>query len=416
MLKKISVDKLVLGMHLKEFCGSWMEHPFWRTSFVLTDPKDIQAILASSIKEVWIDSSKGLDIAPGEHVVLEAETEAQVDADLKITAKKKPELSPVPATVEFERASKICAQSKRAVFSMFHEARMGNAVNTEGAQELIEEISNSLSRNPGALISLARLKTADDYTYMHSVAVSALMLSLSKQLGLDEAQTRSAGIAGLLHDLGKAFTPLEVLNKPGNLTPEEFDIVKKHPEEGYKLLLNSTGADKVALDVVLNHHEKTDGSGYPKHHKDKGISLFAKMAAVCDVYDAITSNRPYKSGWDPAESLRKMAEWTTGHFDPRIFQAFVKSIGIYPIGSLVKLNSGRLALVIEQSAKSLLSPHVKVFFSTRGNTRIYPEIVDLSRTYCPEKIVSREDPEKWGFADLNEIWSGKVGYELAEKK
>lgn len=283
---------------------------------------------------------------------------------------------------------------------------MGKAVDTAGAVQLVEEISNSVARNPGALISLARLKTADDYTYMHSVAVCALMIALSKQLKLDETQTRSAGIAGLLHDLGKAVMPMDVLNKPGKLTDDEYAIIKRHPEEGYKMLLAGKGADDVALDVVLHHHEKTDGSGYPKRLKDKEISLYAKMGAVCDVYDAITSNRPYKAGWDPAESLRKMAEWANGHFDPVVFQAFVKSLGIYPIGSLVSLNSGRLGIVVEQGEKSLLSPQVKVFFSTKANARIKPEIVDLSRPNCTEKIAGREDPDKWKFPDLNELWSG----------
>ena len=407
MLKKISVTQLKIGMHLKEFCGSWMEHPFWRNAFVITDPKDIEAILTSSIKEVWIDSSKGLDVAPGESVILKAESEAHVDAELSLAATQGRETAPVTVSAELKRASKICAQSKEAVTSMFQEARMGKAVNTASAQKLVEEISNSVSRNPGALISLARLKTADDYTYMHSVAVCALMIALSRQLALDEAQTRSAGIAGLLHDLGKAMMPMDVLNKPGKLTDDEFSIIKRHPEEGHKLLLGSTGADVIALDVVLHHHEKTDGSGYPKHLKDSDISLFAKMGAVCDVYDAITSNRPYKAGWDPAESLRRMAEWSNGHFDPAVFQAFVKSVGIYPIGSLVKLNSGRLWLVIDQAEKSLLTPRVKVFFSTRSNAHIKPEIIDLSRPNCPEKITSREDPEKWNFPDLNELWLGQ---------
>ena len=409
MLRKISVNQLVVGMHLKEFCGSWMEHPFWRSAFVITDPKDIESILASSIKEVWIDSSKGLDVEAGETAISEAESDVQVEAELKIAAQEQRQTAAVPASVEFARAAKICAQSKRAVASMFQEARMGKAVDTDGAQKLVEEISDSISRNPGALISLARLKTADDYTYMHSVAVCALMIALSKQLKLDEKLTRSAGIAGLLHDLGKALMPMDVLNKPGKLTDEEFAIIKTHPEEGHKLLLGSTGADEMALDVVLHHHEKTDGSGYPKRLKDSEISLYAKMGAVCDVYDAITSNRPYKAGWDPAESLRKMAEWAKGHFDPTVFQAFVKSLGIYPVGSLVKLNSGRLGIVVEQAEKSLLTPRIKVFFSTRSNARIKPEIVDLSRANCPEKIVSREDPAQWNFPDLNELWSGLSG-------
>ena len=409
MLKRISVHQLTVGMYLKEFCGSWMEHPFWRSSFVITDPKDIEVVRASSIREVWIDCSKGRDLPAGEPLVSEAESEAQVDAELASAADAEREVARTSLTAEFTRAAKIVAKSRQAVTSMFEEARMGKAVDTHGAQRLVEEISDSVSRNPGAVISLARLKTADDYTFMHSVAVCALMIALARQLALDEQQTRSAGIAGLLHDLGKAAMPMEVLNKPGKLTDAEFAIIKSHPEEGYRMLLEARQVDAVALDVVLHHHEKTDGSGYPKRLKGAEISLFAKMGAVCDVYDAITSNRPYKAGWDPAESLRRMAEWANGHFDPTVFQAFVKSLGIYPIGSLVKLKSGRLRLVVEQSQKSLLTPCIKVFFSTRSEARIKPEIIDLSRPECTDKIVSREDPTKWNFPDLNELWSGLQG-------
>ena len=408
MLKKISVDQLKVGMHLKEFCGSWMEHPFWRTGFVIVDPKDIKTILASSIKEVWIDVSKGDDVPIGEVAVSEAESEAQVETELQQAAQDRRDVAPVSTEVELERAAKICAQSKQAVISMFQEARMGKAVDTGGAKKLVEEISDSVARNPSALISLARLKTVDDYTYMHSVAVCAMMVGLAKQLGLDEEQTRAAGLAGLMHDLGKALMPMEVLNKPGKLTDAEFAIIKTHPEEGHRLLLTGQDVDPVVLDVCLCHHEKTDGSGYPKGLKADEISLFAKMGAVCDVYDAITSNRPYKAGWDPAESLRKMAEWANGHFDNKVFQAFVKSLGIYPIGSLVKLSSGRLGVVVSQSGKSLTMPLVKVFYSTKSNLRVVPEVIDLSSPGTTEKIINREDPAKWRFSDLNALWSGQI--------
>jgi putative nucleotidyltransferase with HDIG domain len=286
---------------------------------------------------------------------------------------------------------------------------MGKTVNAAGAQRLVEEISDSVSRNASALISLARLKTADDYTYMHSVAVCAMMIALARQLGLDEEQTKLAGMAGLLHDLGKAAMPMEVLNKPGKLTDAEFTIIKSHPVEGHKMLQAATDVHPLVLEVCLHHHEKTDGSGYPDRLKDDDISLFAKMGAVCDVYDAITSNRPYKAGWDPAESLRKMAEWADGHFDQKVFQGFVKSLGIYPIGSLVRLTSGRIGVVMEQTGKSLTTPCVKVFFSTKSNLRITPETIDLSHPGCRDKIAGREDPEKWHFPDLNELWSGLSG-------
>lgn len=408
MLKRIQVDQLRLGMHLKEFCGSWIDHPFWRTEFVLKDPKDIELILASSVKEVMIDCSKGLDVpisvtagAGQEEISAPVATQPSVE----ISPPSPQHANTVPASQELERAALICQRSKAAVVSMFQEARMGRAVDVGGAQQLVEEISASIARNPGAIISLARLKTADDYTYMHSVAVCAMMVALAKQLGLDDTQTRLCGMAGLLHDMGKVAMPINVLNKPGKLTDAEFEVIRSHPAEGYKILTASSAVDAVSLDVVLHHHEKMDGSGYPKGLTGDGISLYAKMAAVCDVYDAITSNRPYKSGWDPAESLRRMAEWS-GHFDPKVFQAFVKSMGIYPVGSLVRLKSGRIGVVIEQSPKSLTMPIVKAFFSTKSNMRIVPCVVDLSHPMTQEKIVNREDPAQWNFLDLNALWSG----------
>jgi len=406
MLKRIGVHQLILGMYLKEFCGSWMEHPFWRSGFVLADSKDIEAILASSIKEVWIDSSRGLDVPTTQTAVLEAESEADVEATLTRVSPGPEAVAPVSVEQEMARAVKICSQAKQAMVTMFEEVRMGNAVDTDGAKQLVEEISDSVTRNPSALISLARLKTSDDYTYMHSVAVCAMMVALARQLGLDDARTRSAGMAGLLHDLGKAVMPQEVLNKPGKLSEAEFAVIKSHPEEGYRMLLKSDSIDAIALDVCLHHHEKMDGSGYPKGLKGDDISLLAKMGAVCDVYDAITSNRPYKAGWDPAESLRKMAEWSKGHFDPLVFQAFVKSMGIYPVGSLVLLSSGRIGVVTEQAIASLIMPRVKVFFSTKSGMRIPPVVLDLSRRDSAERIVGREDPDKWGFPDLNLLWSG----------
>jgi HD-GYP domain-containing protein (c-di-GMP phosphodiesterase class II) len=401
--KKIKAKDLQVGMHLDELCGSWMEHPFWRSKFTLTDPEDIRRILESGITEVWIDVDKGLDM-PGETPV-EADmsvTEVLMEAEVAQRVK-----TPKPASMseELQRAAMICAKARQAVVSMFQEVRMGNAVSAEAAGELVEEISLSVLRNPGALISLARLKTADDYTYMHSVAVCALMVSLARQLELDEKEVREAGMAGLMHDLGKAMMPIKVLNKPGKLTDDEFRIIKTHPVEGHRLLVEGKTASAIVLDVCLHHHEKIDGSGYPDRLAGDAISLFAKMGAVCDVYDAITSNRPYKAGWDPAESIRKMTEWSKSHYDERVFQAFIKSIGIYPVGSLVKLGSGRLAVVVEQSEKSLLAPRVKVFFSTKAQTHVVPELIDLSRPGTSEKIVGREDTTKWGINNLDELWA-----------
>jgi HD-GYP domain-containing protein (c-di-GMP phosphodiesterase class II) len=408
MLKKIAIKHVRLGMYIHEFCGSWMEHPFWRTRFKLETGEDLQRIRQSEITELWIDTSLGLDV-PAEETRMEAATDAEIAAQTD-RALLQTETAPVlhqqvGMAEEIQRAAKICAKSKQAVVAMFQEVRMGKAISSEAAGELVDEISGSVFRNPGAIVSLARLKTADDYTYMHSVAVCALMVSLAGQLQLDAATTREVGLAGLLHDLGKAVIPHAVLNKAGKLTDEEFAIIKTHPAKGHEMLAAAAGVGEIPLDVVIHHHEKIDGSGYPFGLQGEAISLYAKMGAICDVYDAITSNRPYKSGWDPAESISKMAQWCAGHFDGKIFQAFVKCLGIYPIGSLVQLASGRLGVVMEQSEKSLLTPRVKVFFSARSKSYISPEVVDLSRAGSADKIISREDAKTWGLRNIEELWA-----------
>lgn len=408
MLKKIDVKHVRLGMYIHEFCGSWMEHPFWRTQFKLDDADDLRRIHASGIRELWIDTSLGLDV-PAEETRMAAASDTEIIAQTD-RALLQTETAPilhrqVGMAEEIQRAAKICAKSKRAVVAMFQEARMGKAISSKMAGELVDEISGSVFRNPGAIVSLARLKTADDYTYMHSVAVCALMVSLAGQLQLDAATTREVGMAGLLHDLGKAMIPHAVLSKPGKLTDEEFAIVKTHPAEGHKMLVETAGVGEIPLDVVIHHHEKIDGSGYPFGLRGEAISLYAKMGAICDVYDAITSNRPYKVGWDPAESISKMAQWCDGHFDGRIFQAFVKCLGIYPIGSLVRLASGRLGVVMEQSEKSLLTPVVRVFFSTKSKSYIPSEVVDLSRVGSADKIVSREEAKTWGLRNIEQLWA-----------
>jgi putative nucleotidyltransferase with HDIG domain len=401
MLKKIGVEDLRMGMFVHELCGSWIDHPFWRSRLKLDDPAVLQQILDSPVKEVMIDITKGLDVAAPEpepeHEVAPPPEPAK-PAPAHLTEPK------VSLEVEMGRAAKVCATARGAVASMFQEARMGKAIDAKHALPVVEEISSSVRRNPGALIGLARLKSKDDYTYMHSVAVCALMVSLARQLKLDDHQTREAGMAGLLHDIGKMMVPLSILNKPGKLTDDEFVSVKNHPMEGYKLLKAGSGVSDVTLDVCLHHHEKMAGNGYPEKLKGEQLSIFARMGAVCDVYDAITSNRPYKNGWDPSESIRKMAEWSGPHFDPAVFQAFVKSIGIYPVGTLVKLESGRLGVVTEQHEKSLLAPKVKVFFSTKSQSYIPPQVLDLAGPGLQDKIVGREDAAKWGLKNVNDFW------------
>ena len=406
MLKKIRVDQLQAGMHVHELCGAWMDHPFWKTKFVLRDPQDMEKLRSSGVTECWIDTSKGSDVAHA----------AGLPQPTIVPAQPAPAAtgfgSPaVPSRLAIEeesvRAAALCLRSRQAVQALFDDARLGRALDAQRCLPLVDDIATSVWRNAGALIGLVRLKTHDDYSFMHSVAVCALMVSLARQLGQDETQAREAGLAGLLHDLGKAMMPIEVLNKPGPLTDAEFTLMKTHPRCGHDLLVESGSVGAIPLDVCLHHHERPDGKGYPDRLEGEALGLQARMGAVCDVYDAITSNRPYKDGWDPAESIARMAGWSQhGQFDPGVFQAFVRCIGIYPIGSLVRLRSGRLAVVIEQNAASLVAPRVRVFFSTKSRMPVPLETIDLSRNGCGDHIVARESNDSWAFPHLAELVPG----------
>ncbi len=394
-------------MYIHALKGAWVNHPFWKTKFSLESPADLQKLQTCGVLEVVIDVTKGLDVAavtPALDIQVSTEKQSQIEGEEPLVVLEPAAAKRVSASEERAKASRTISASKKAMVSLFKDVRMGKAIELKELNSMVKEISSSISRNESALISLARLKTKDDYTYMHSVAVCGLMVALARQLNLSEEETRQAGLAGLLHDIGKAAIPNEVLNKPGALTDEEFDLVKLHPQKGYDILLAAKMTDKVALDVCLHHHEKVDGTGYPDGLKGKDISLFARMGAVCDVYDAVTSNRPYKAGWDPGVSLQRMTQWK-GHFDEVVFKAFVKSLGIYPVGSTVKLKSGRLAVVIDQSPESLLTPIVKVFFSTKAKSRIPIQVVDFTKSNERDAIIGHEDPEAWGIEDVDEIWS-----------
>ncbi len=403
MLKRIPVSDVCIGMFIQELCGSWMDHPFWKTRFLLKSERDLQRLRESAVHEVWIDTARGLDVPGGESV---EEVEAATEAVL-LAAEQMPVVKPRPGLdEEVGRALKLCARAKERLSEQFEGVREGRPLAPAQLQEQVDEISDSLLRHPHALTSLTRLRTASEYAYLHALTVSALMVGLARQLQMDEEQVREAGLAGLLHDLGEAMMPPELLNSPGKLSKIDSRMLRDHPRFGAELL-RQQGFSEALVDVCLHHHEKPDGSGYPHRLQGAQFSQLARMCAICDVYDALTSDRPYQKGWDPAEAVRKMAEWSKGQFDEALFQAFVKSIGIYPIGSLVRLESGRLGVVIEQSESSLLTPQVKVFFSAKSKTPIPQEILELARLGGRDRIVGRESAEEWGFRNLEELWSGE---------
>jgi len=412
MQQKIPISQLRVGMYLQRIEGGWLSHPFWRNRFVIEDAETLSRIRASGVGEVWIDTALGLGVAQADERPAPARTAAAASVSKPVAAAaSEPVAAPPPAPAvarpmaeELREAAAVCNRSRRAVAAMFAQARMGRSIDAEACLPLVEEIAGSVMRNPGALVSLARLKTRDDYSYMHSVAVCALMVALGRQIGLDDEQCRVAGQAGLLHDIGKALMPLEVLNKPGKLTEAEFAVMREHPQRGHGLLAGSGTVGSEVLDVALHHHERMDGTGYPHRLGPEAISQLARMGAICDVYDAITSHRPYKAGWDPAVSIARMAGWK-GHFDPALFSAFVQSLGIYPTGSLVRLASGRVAVVAEQNEAALTAPVVVAFYSLKSQMPVTPQRIDLSRPGTQDRITGRDDAPQGHYGRIDELWA-----------
>ncbi|HZV63542.1 MAG TPA: HD-GYP domain-containing protein [Telluria sp.] len=395
MLKKVDSSQLKVGMYIHDLSCDWMTHPFVRNRFLIGDEDEIRKIRNAGIHDVVIDSDKGLDVQDAPTL---AEAQAQTEAELAAIATKPVVVTRVSLGEELKRAAMIRHQAAGLVRTVMQDARLGKAIELDQVTPMVQNITESILRNPGALVGLLRIKTKDDYTFLHSVSVCTLLVAFCRSRNLDADTTYQAGLGGLLHDTGKALVPDQILNKPGPLTDEEFAIIKKHPKDGYDILLKTPEVGPIPLDITLHHHERRDGSGYPDKQGEGTISELAQMAAIVDVYDAITADRCYHKGMSAAEALRKIYEWSKFHFNPTYAQEFMRCVGIYPVGTMVMLESGRLGVVIEPHETKLLAPKVNVFFNTKKNVYIKPETVDLSKALGfggGDKIVRHESPQKW---------------------
>jgi HD-GYP domain-containing protein (c-di-GMP phosphodiesterase class II) len=395
MLKRIDSSQLRLGMFIHDLDCGWMEHPFVRSRFVVTSDDEIRKVRSAGIRGVTIDCARGLDVSDAPTLEeAAAATEAEVAA---IAARP---VAPVRASLaeEFSRAVTIQRQAAGLVKTVMQDARLGKAVELDRVAPVVEAITASILRNAGALLGLSVIKAKDDYTFLHSVSVCTLLVAFCRSRKMDADTIYQAGIGGLLHDTGKALVPDHILNKPGRLSDEEFALVQRHPKDGYDILSRTEGIGAIPLDITLHHHERRDGSGYPDRQSESQISELAQMAAIVDVYDAITADRCYHKGMPAAEALRKMYEWSKFHFNPALTQEFMRCVGIYPVGTLVLLESGRLGVVVEPHESSLLTPKVNVFYSTKSQAYIKPETVDLARGLGfggADKILRHESPDKW---------------------
>lgn len=373
MLKKIKATELEEGMVLKGLDGIWTGVPTARSTSRVLGRRLLRSLRARVDIFVWIE-----------------------------VAEPPPAVRVPPPVDVHEAATKARAFGASTMKSTFADVQANRPLNVPQALQVVDGIYASIEQDPGAMLSVARLKTADEYTYMHCVTVCALMAAFARELGMPEGQVRNAAIGGLFHDLGKARVPADILNKPGALTDAEFATMKNHPRLGMEMLQSNGFDEPIALDICLHHHEKIGGGGYPDGLDDEEISIYARMAAICDVFDAVTSARVYKRAWDPADALVRMAAWK-GHFDRELLAAFIKLVGVYPVGSLVRLNSGLLAVVVQQRKDQLYAPVVRTFYSTVQETPTVPTLLDLSEPDCNVQIVGREPRDLWDDAHIQRL-------------
>ncbi len=391
MIKKIGIDQLKPGMFVHDLNCGWLDHPFLKSSFFVGKEETIAKIRSIGIRELYIDTIKGAD-------VVAARTQKEVNDDLErqlqaLAEKKQDKPQVAELSEETAKARRLHDEANRIVRHMMEDVRMGAQIEVERVEPMVENMVDSIFRNQNALLPLARLKTHDNYTFEHSVSVCALLVAFGRTLKLPREVIKDLGLGGLLHDVGKARVPDQILNKPGKLSDDEFARMQAHVSEGTGILRQSERIPPIALQVTAEHHERFDGSGYPGRMQGKSISLYGQMAAIVDVYDAISSERVYHKGMQPTQALKKLLEWSEHHFDPQLVQSFIRSVGIYPCGALVRLESGRLGVVLEQNEGNLLEPVVRVFYRADKQYYIPPEVINLARTQ--DRVASFESYEKW---------------------
>ena len=383
MLRRIKAEQLQVGMFVSRLGGPWINHPFWRSRFLVSSDEQIEQILAANVQDVWIDILKGRNLPmQGAPEVADSEADAQPESDFED---------------ELEHARELIKSGRAVIGSIFNDVRMGHALETNGALLLVDSASTSLSRHSQALLAMARLKAKDDYTYLHSYSVCALMIAVGRTLKLPDGEVRELGLAGLVHDIGKLTLPESLLMKAGDLSPAEYEQMRRHPSAGYRILNEARLYTNIPLDVCVHHHERVDGKGYPFGLFENEISVHAKIAAICDTYDSLTSPRPNHLAWSPARAMEYIAVRVDTLFDRRVFKAFTRTVGIYPLGTVLRLRSGRLAVVCGQNANEPLRPRVMTFYSVSQSAPLPQEVLDL--TQSEDSVIAFEDAQQWGFTD-----------------
>jgi putative nucleotidyltransferase with HDIG domain len=393
MKKKVSIQELRLGMYVSELDRDWLETPFLFQGFEIESNEQIEE-LGRYCQYVYIDTEEGYDVAQKrkpaappvpKNIIFSAEKpQARIPEMEKVLQRFTPGHRRPPryqdvTTLEEEigHAREIVTETREAVYTIMDDVRLGRSINTAGAKKIVANMVDSVIRNPDALMCLNQLKNKDEYTALHSLRVCVLALAFGRHLDLNDEELNLLGIGALLHDIGKMKVPNEIINKPGKLTDEEFDLMKSHVPRGVEILEKTHGILTASIDVARFHHERYAGGGYAQGAKGENIGLFGSVGAIVDCYDAITSDRSYHTGMSAHDALKKMYSWRGRDFQPLLVEQFIQCMGIYPIGSVVELNTGGVGVVISINRKRRLKPKVALVLSPDKTPLSATTVIDL---------------------------------------
>jgi HD-GYP domain-containing protein (c-di-GMP phosphodiesterase class II) len=406
------------GVFVARLDRPWTETPFLLQGF-LVRTQDEANDLRQYCKYVYIDTQRGADvgdIAPppepeapevyGHVTPGRAQGEAAVGPAVRQAAEEPRHIiGPYPVSMEEEvhRALDLHKNTRAIVNNILEDARLGKSIDSPAAKAVVAELAESILRNPDALTFLTQLRAKDEYLIFHSLNVCVFSLVFGRHLNFSVDDLRVLGLGGLLHDVGYVKLPTDLLNKPGELTPEEFRQMKGHVEEGISILRKAQGIPGTVLEGVRDHHERLDGSGYPQGLQGQEISLYGMATAILDTYDALTTDRPWRPGVTPAEALRRLYEGRQRKFHEGLVLQFIQCIGIYPVGSLVVLSTGDTGAVVASDPRYRLQPKVRLIFDRDGHRYDTPVMVDLlhqqvSAGVSPITIKSTLHPAECGLS------------------
>lgn len=400
MKKKVHVVDLRPGMYVSELDRPWIETPFLFQGFEIAAPEEIEK-LRQHCKYVYIDVELGCDVAPttrnsAYHTRMQElkKSETQIKKRVRQIASvidsvhqpAQQRIYPDKATFEEEivRAKEIEKMSRETMVDVIKDAQAGEKIDLPRAKRVVETMVDSVVRNPDALVCLSQLKELSEYTALHSIRTCIIGLAFGRHLVFSRDDLNSLGLGLLLHDIGMVSVPEFILNKPSALDAKEFELLQRHIPHGIEVLKKSGDLPIGAENVVMQHHERFDGSGYPEHRRDDSISTFGAIAGIVDVYDAITSNRTYKTAISAEDALGRMYEWRGRDFNGALIEEFIRCMGIFPIGSLVELNTGVVGVVITINRARRLKPKVVTVLDAKRHLYRQKAIIDLAEQNAPK--------------------------------